>query len=70
MREAGDRREALAGAGCAARALGAAVLGFYSSGLPGPKGNRESFVWLADGTRGGAATDDAQIRAMALVVEP
>jgi len=24
------------------------VLGFYSSELPGPKGNRETFVWLAD----------------------
>ena len=32
---------------------GAAVLGFASSGLPGPKGNRETFVWLGEGARGG-----------------
>ena len=30
---------------------GAAVLGFASSGLPGPKGNRETFVWLAEAGR-------------------
>ena len=35
-----------------ARELGAAVLGFASSGLPGPKGNRETFVWLAEAGRG------------------
>ena len=29
----------------AAQGLGAAVRGFASSGLPGPKGNRETFVW-------------------------
>jgi 23S rRNA (cytidine1920-2'-O)/16S rRNA (cytidine1409-2'-O)-methyltransferase len=68
--EAADRREALEAVGRAGRALGAAVLGFYSSGLPGPKGNRESFVWLADPARRGAAGDDAQVRAMTLVVEP
>ncbi len=33
---------------------GAAVLGFASSGLPGPKGNKESFVHLAEGGRAGA----------------
>jgi 23S rRNA (cytidine1920-2'-O)/16S rRNA (cytidine1409-2'-O)-methyltransferase len=40
-----------------ARALGASVLGFAPSGLPGPKGNRETFVWLAEGGRSGAVTD-------------
>ena len=30
------------------------MLGFASSGLPGPKGNRETFVWLAEGGRAGA----------------
>ena len=29
--------------------LGLAVRGFASSGLPGPKGNRETFLWLGDG---------------------
>ena len=36
-----------------AGAQGAAVLGFASSGLPGPKGNQETFVWLAEGGRAG-----------------
>jgi 23S rRNA (cytidine1920-2'-O)/16S rRNA (cytidine1409-2'-O)-methyltransferase len=41
----------------AAQALGAAVLGFTPSGLPGPKGNRETFAWLAEGGRDGALDD-------------
>jgi 23S rRNA (cytidine1920-2'-O)/16S rRNA (cytidine1409-2'-O)-methyltransferase len=48
VRDADDRRSALIAVGEAALALGAAVCGYYSSGLPGPKGNRETFVWLAD----------------------
>jgi 23S rRNA (cytidine1920-2'-O)/16S rRNA (cytidine1409-2'-O)-methyltransferase len=42
--------------------LGAAVLGFASSGLPGPAGNRESFVWLAEGGRAGAEDLEAAAR--------
>jgi 23S rRNA (cytidine1920-2'-O)/16S rRNA (cytidine1409-2'-O)-methyltransferase len=45
------RRQALLDVGEAALALGEAVLGFFPSGLPGPKGNRESFVWLAERAR-------------------
>jgi 23S rRNA (cytidine1920-2'-O)/16S rRNA (cytidine1409-2'-O)-methyltransferase len=45
VRDAGDRREAILAAAGAAAALGLAVRGFASSGLPGPKGNRETFVW-------------------------
>ena len=67
VREAADRRDALVAAGAAAQALGAAVLGFASSGLPGPKGNRESFVWLAEGDRAGAVED---VEAAAREVEP
>ena len=48
VREAADRRAALVAVAGAARAAGAAVLGFASSGLPGPKGNRETFLWLAE----------------------
>jgi 23S rRNA (cytidine1920-2'-O)/16S rRNA (cytidine1409-2'-O)-methyltransferase len=48
VRAAEDRRAALVAVGEAALALGAAVLGYFSAGLPGPKGNRETFVWLAD----------------------
>jgi 23S rRNA (cytidine1920-2'-O)/16S rRNA (cytidine1409-2'-O)-methyltransferase len=47
--------------------MGAAVLGYASSGLPGPKGNRESFVWLAEAARGGAAEE---LEAAAREVEP
>jgi 23S rRNA (cytidine1920-2'-O)/16S rRNA (cytidine1409-2'-O)-methyltransferase len=58
VREADDRRAALvAVAGFARDELGAAVLGFASSGLPGPAGNRESFVWLAEAARAGAVED-------------
>jgi 23S rRNA (cytidine1920-2'-O)/16S rRNA (cytidine1409-2'-O)-methyltransferase len=39
------------------------VLGFASSGLPGPKGNMESFVWLAEGGRAGALDDDGVVAA-------
>jgi 23S rRNA (cytidine1920-2'-O)/16S rRNA (cytidine1409-2'-O)-methyltransferase len=45
VRDAGDRREAIRKVALAARELGLPVRGFASSGLPGPKGNRETFVW-------------------------
>jgi 23S rRNA (cytidine1920-2'-O)/16S rRNA (cytidine1409-2'-O)-methyltransferase len=45
------------------------VLGFASSGLPGPKGNRETFVWLAEAGRSGAL-DQAAVAAAAREVEP
>jgi 23S rRNA (cytidine1920-2'-O)/16S rRNA (cytidine1409-2'-O)-methyltransferase len=57
VREAADRRAALVDVAAAARELGASVLGFAPSGLPGPKGNRETFVWLAEGGRAGAVAD-------------
>jgi 23S rRNA (cytidine1920-2'-O)/16S rRNA (cytidine1409-2'-O)-methyltransferase len=47
------RRGALIDVGRAAQGRGAAVLGYASSGLPGPKGNLESFVWLAEAGRSG-----------------
>ncbi len=45
VRDAADRREAILGVARAAPALGLPVGGFAPSGLPGPKGNRETFVW-------------------------
>jgi len=51
VRSAEDRRRALVSVADAARGLGAAVLGYASSGLPGPKGNLETFVWLAEAAR-------------------
>lgn len=57
VRDPAVRRAALVETGAAARALGAAVLGYVSSGLPGPKGNRETFMRLAEGGRAGALDD-------------
>jgi 23S rRNA (cytidine1920-2'-O)/16S rRNA (cytidine1409-2'-O)-methyltransferase len=72
VREADDRRAALIGVGESALALGAAVLGYFSSQLPGPKGNRETFIWLADPRRGqeGAVREVAELGEMARKVEP
>ena len=68
VRSADDRRAALVAVAEAARDdAGASVRGFASSGLPGPAGNRESFVWLAEGGRPGAAGD---LEAAARGVEP
>jgi 23S rRNA (cytidine1920-2'-O)/16S rRNA (cytidine1409-2'-O)-methyltransferase len=68
VRDPGQRRRSLVSVAECARGRGAAVLGFASSGLPGPKGNRESFVWLAEGGRAGDVGDDLQ--AAAAEVEP
>jgi len=57
VRDPALRREALVTVARAARELGAAVLGFAPSGLPGPKGNQETFVWLAEAGRDGALED-------------
>ncbi len=47
VRDAGDRREAIRKVADAAQEEGLAVRGLASSGLPGPKGNRETFVWAS-----------------------
>lgn len=52
VRSADERREALVTVARAAADLGLAVRGFASSGLPGPKGNRETFVWCEHGGEG------------------
>lgn len=49
VRSAADRREAILQVAGAAQGLGLAIRGFASSGLPGPKGNRETFVWCGGG---------------------
>jgi len=58
VREPQLRREALVSVAAAASAAGAGVLGFASSGLPGPKGNRETFLRLAEAGRTGALDAD------------
>jgi len=45
VRDAGDRREAILVVAQAASELDLPVRGVASSGLPGPKGNRETFIW-------------------------
>ncbi|MHB1537569.1 MAG: TlyA family RNA methyltransferase [Solirubrobacteraceae bacterium] len=69
VREPELRRQALLDVGLAALALSESVLDFVSSGLPGPKGNRESFVWLAESARGGARSRE-QIERLARKAEP
>src|SRR4051794_9320969 len=70
VRDPLQRRQALVDVARAARQeAGAAVLGFASSGLPGPKGNRETFAWLAEAGRPGALDEDG-IAAAAAEAEP
>jgi 23S rRNA (cytidine1920-2'-O)/16S rRNA (cytidine1409-2'-O)-methyltransferase len=45
VRDPADRQEAVLTVALAARETGLPVRGIASSGLPGPKGNRETFVW-------------------------
>lgn len=52
VRDPAARREALVSVGVGAGDAGFGVLGFASSGLPGPKGNRETFIHLALGADG------------------
>jgi 23S rRNA (cytidine1920-2'-O)/16S rRNA (cytidine1409-2'-O)-methyltransferase len=54
VRDAELRRSAIA---AVAREAPAAVMGFAPSGLPGPAGNRETFVWLAEAGRPGAIAE-------------
>ena len=61
VRDPAIRRRVLIDVGLAAQRLGASVLGYASSGLPGPKGNRETFIWLAEGARGGLADLQAAV---------
>jgi 23S rRNA (cytidine1920-2'-O)/16S rRNA (cytidine1409-2'-O)-methyltransferase len=64
VRNAEVRREAIRRVAEAARAEGLAIRGIASSGLPGPKGNRETFIWAA---RSGA---EVELEAAIERVEP
>jgi 23S rRNA (cytidine1920-2'-O)/16S rRNA (cytidine1409-2'-O)-methyltransferase len=66
VRDSDARRRALVEVGQAARDLECAVLGYAGSGLPGPKGNLETFVWLAESSRAGIE----DLAAAAAEVEP
>ena len=69
VRDASLRRGALVAVAREAIALGAAVIDFHPSGLPGPKGNRETFVHLAQGGHAAAADEDA-VERLAWGAEP
>ena len=66
VRDADARRDALVAVGRAALELGEGVIGYRSSGLPGPKGNLETFIWLGEG----GLRDAAALEALAREVEP
>jgi 23S rRNA (cytidine1920-2'-O)/16S rRNA (cytidine1409-2'-O)-methyltransferase len=53
VRDPDMRRAAVGDVAACGVALGCSVQGFAPSGLPGPAGNLETFVWLAEGSRGG-----------------
>jgi 23S rRNA (cytidine1920-2'-O)/16S rRNA (cytidine1409-2'-O)-methyltransferase len=65
VRDRGTRIDAIAGAARDAVDAGFSVQGACSSGLPGPKGNREAFLWLAEKGRPGVE----DLRALAEAVE-
>jgi 23S rRNA (cytidine1920-2'-O)/16S rRNA (cytidine1409-2'-O)-methyltransferase len=57
VRDPADRQEAVLKVALAAQELGLPIRGVASSGLPGPKGNRETFVWCGGD---GPALDDLE----------
>jgi 23S rRNA (cytidine1920-2'-O)/16S rRNA (cytidine1409-2'-O)-methyltransferase len=67
VRDVATRRDALLSVGRFCSDQGVSVMGYASSGLPGPKGNRETFVWLAEPGRPGALTD---LEAAVAAIEP
>jgi 23S rRNA (cytidine1920-2'-O)/16S rRNA (cytidine1409-2'-O)-methyltransferase len=70
VRDPDLRRAALVAVGECALRLGSAVIAYHSSGLPGPKGNLETFVWLGDPASGRGTREAADLDALARTVEP
>jgi 23S rRNA (cytidine1920-2'-O)/16S rRNA (cytidine1409-2'-O)-methyltransferase len=68
VRESAERRSALIAVGECALGLGAGVRRYISSGLPGPKGNKETFIWLTESARSPAPVSG--LDALAREVEP
>ena len=64
VRDDADRHEAILKVAEAARGLGLPVRAFAPSNLPGPKGNRETFVWC-----GGAGEELQDLEAALLAAE-
>jgi 23S rRNA (cytidine1920-2'-O)/16S rRNA (cytidine1409-2'-O)-methyltransferase len=65
VHDAADRREAILAVARAVADLGLSVRGLASSDLPGPKGNRETFVW-----GGGKGEQLADLEAAVREVDP
>lgn len=65
VRDAAERREAILAVARTAAELGLPVRGLAASGLPGPRGNRETFVWC-----GGGGETLADLEAAAREVDP
>jgi 23S rRNA (cytidine1920-2'-O)/16S rRNA (cytidine1409-2'-O)-methyltransferase len=76
VRNARDRLQALVSVGEVAVGLGLSVCGYRASGLPGPAGNLESFIWCAEEARGGVVNSSSNedlaeiLRTAALEAEP
>jgi 23S rRNA (cytidine1920-2'-O)/16S rRNA (cytidine1409-2'-O)-methyltransferase len=62
VRSADDRRAALVRIGEFVAEQGWTLLGFASSGLPGPAGNEETFAWIAESGRAGGVDPEAAAR--------
>jgi 23S rRNA (cytidine1920-2'-O)/16S rRNA (cytidine1409-2'-O)-methyltransferase len=67
VRDADDRRDAVRAVADAGAGAGLVVLGFASSGLPGPKGNRETFIHLGGP---GSSLSEIEVEAAIERVEP
>lgn len=59
VRDPETRRDAVLGVARAAQEIGLVVCGFAPSGLPGPKGNIETFIWCARSGKGVANLETA-----------
>jgi 23S rRNA (cytidine1920-2'-O)/16S rRNA (cytidine1409-2'-O)-methyltransferase len=67
VRSPDDRRAAIVSVAELVRDAGWSVMGLASSGLPGPAGNRETFVWIAESGRSDPLQD---LDSAATEVEP
>jgi 23S rRNA (cytidine1920-2'-O)/16S rRNA (cytidine1409-2'-O)-methyltransferase len=76
VRNARDRLQALVSVGEVAIGLRLSICGYRASGLPGPAGNLESFIWCAEEARGGVVNSSSNedlaeiLRTAALEAEP
>jgi 23S rRNA (cytidine1920-2'-O)/16S rRNA (cytidine1409-2'-O)-methyltransferase len=70
VRDPADRHAALVSVGEAAGKSGLRVCGYCESGLPGPAGNRESFIWCGRLAPGETPLPSSELARLALAAEP